>query len=398
MLKLYNLIIQIFSLAIKAYALFNHKSRKWKSGRKDLFKKLNEFKSNENDIVWFHCASLGEYEQARELIKKYKMNFQNDKILLTFFSPSGLNNYKNNTYIDFVSYLPIDTQKNVKKFLKIVKPKIAIFIKSEFWFNFLNQLNLQRIPILHIASVFNKNDFVLKNNFTRKIIEKSSHFFVQDINSKKILNSYNILNVTVCGDPRIDSIISNNKLNIQNEEIKNFCKKKTTIIFASVWPEDEHIFVQYIRNNPQHNYLIAPHEINYCNRISKKLDVELLSNLDKDTEKNILLINKIGILKNVYKYCSIAYVGGGFGKGIHNTLEVGSNNIPVIFGPNYKKFNEAHDLIKQNSAKSIKNILEFSDFINNQKSWFDIKNTQKYFEENQGSTQKIIEFLIAKKL
>ena len=139
-------------------------------------------------------------------------------------------------------------------------------------------------------------------------------------------------------------------------------------------------------------------EINYCNRISKKLDVELLSNLDKDTEKNILLINKIGILKNVYKYCSIAYVGGGFGKGIHNTLEVGSNNIPVIFGPNYKKFNEARDLIKQNSAKSIKNILEFSDFINNQKSWFDIKNTQKYFEENQGSTQKIIEFLIAKKL
>ena len=196
MLKLYNLIIQIFSLTIKAHALFNNKSREWKSGRKDLFKKLNEFKSNENEIVWFHCASLGEYEQARELIKKYKMNFQNDKILLTFFSPSGLNNYENNTYIDFVSYLPIDTRKNVKKFLKIVKPKIAIFIKSEFWFNFLNQLSLQKIPTLHIASVFNKNDFILKNNFTRKIIEKSSHFFVQDVNSKKILNSYNILNVT----------------------------------------------------------------------------------------------------------------------------------------------------------------------------------------------------------
>ena len=398
MLKLYNLIIQIFSLTVKAHALFNNKSREWKSGRKDLFKKLNEFKSNENEIVWFHCASLGEYEQARELIKKYKMNFQNDKILLTFFYPSGLNNFKNNKYTDFVSYLPIDTQENVKKFLKIVKPKIAIFIKSEFWFNFLNQLSLQKIPTLHIASVFNKNDFVLKNNFTRKILDKSSHFFVQDVKSKEILNSYNITNVTVCGDPRIDSIISNNKLNIQNEEIKNFCEKKTTIIFASVWHEDEHIFVQYIKNNPQHNYLIAPHEINYCNRISKKLDVELLSNLDKDTEKNIVLINKIGILKNVYKYCSIAYVGGGFGKGIHNTLEVASNNIPVIFGPNYKKFNEAHDLIKQNIAKSIKNILEFSDLINNQKSWFDIKKTQKYFKENQGPTHKIIEFLITKKL
>ena len=398
MLKLYNLIIQIFSLAIKAHALFNNKSREWKNGRKDLFKKLNKFKSNENEIVWFHCASLGEYEQAREIIKRYKMNFQNDKVLLTFFSPSGLNNFKNNTYIDFVSYLPIDTQKNVKKFLKIVKPKIAIFIKSEFWFNFLNQLSLQKIPTLHIASVFNKNNFVLKNNFTRKIIEKSSHFFVQDVNSKEILNSFNITNVTVCGDPRIDSIISNNKLNIQNEEIKKFCEKKTTIIFASVWPEDEHIFVQYIRKNPQYNYLIAPHEISYCNRISKKLDVEFLSNPDKNTEKNTLLINKIGILKNIYKYCSIAYIGGGFGKGIHNTLEVVSNNIPVIFGPNYKKFNEAHDLIKQNSAKSINNILEFSDLINNQKSWFDIKKTQKYFEENQGSAQQIIEFLIAKKL
>ena len=186
--------------------------------------------------------------------------------------------------------------------------------------------------------------------------------------------------------------------NISFEEIKKFCEKKTTIIFASVWPEDEHIFVQYIRKNPQYNYLIAPHEISYCNRISKKLDVELLSNPDKDTEKNILLINKIGILKNIYKYCSIAYVGGGFGKGIHNTLEVVSNNIPVIFGPNYKKFNEAHDLIKQNSAKSINNILEFSDLINNQTGWFDIKKTQKYFEEKQGSAQQIIEFLIAKKL
>lgn len=398
MLKLYNLIIQIFYLAIKVHALFNHKSREWKSGRKDLFNKLNKYITDENETVWFHCASLGEYEQARELIKKYKQNFQNDKILLTFFSPSGLNNYKNNTHIDFVSYLPIDTQKNVKKFLKIVKPKIAIFIKSEFWFNYLNQLSLQKIPTLHIASNFNKNDFILKNNFTRKILKKSSHFFVQEINSKEILNSYNITNTTVIGDPRIDSIISNNKLNIQNQEIKKFCEKKTIIIFASVWPEDEHIFVQYIRKNPQHNYLIAPHEINYCNRICKKLDVELLSNLENDTEKNILLINKIGILKNIYKYCSIAYVGGGFGKGIHNTLEVASNNIPVIFGPNYKKFNEAHELIKQNSAKSIKNILEFSDFINNQKSWFDIKKTQKYFEENQGSTQKIIEFLIAKKL
>ena len=162
------------------------------------FLKLNEYITDENEIVWFHCASLGEYEQARELIKKYKQNFQNDKILLTFFSPSGLNNYKENTYIDFVCLISSNRySKKCKKFLKIVKPKIAIFIKSEFWFNYLNQLSLQKIPTLHIASNFNKNDFILKNNFTRKIIEKSSHFFVQDINSKEILNSYNITNVTV---------------------------------------------------------------------------------------------------------------------------------------------------------------------------------------------------------
>ena len=190
MIKIYNIVIYFVLLAIKTHALLNNKSREWVKGRKNIFKKLEEQLINENQIAWFHCASLGEYEQVKELIRQYKINYSNYKILLTFFSPSGYKNFKSNNNIDYVFYLPIDTKKNSQKFIKTVNPKIAFFVKSEFWFNYLNELSIQKIPTFHISSVFRENDFILNKSFSLDILKKSTHFFLQDLESKKILKNF----------------------------------------------------------------------------------------------------------------------------------------------------------------------------------------------------------------
>jgi 3-deoxy-D-manno-octulosonic-acid transferase len=225
------------------------------------------------------------------------------------------------------------------------------------------------------------------------MLSKSKHFFVQDKNSSDILNNINIKNNSVMGDTRFDSIIENIKNKKEDEKILNFCLNKTTIIFASVWPEDEHIYKRFIKENSQYKFIIAPHELNYCKRISKLLDIELYSEFDKKTEKNILLINKIGILKNTYKYCSLAYIGGGFGKGIHNIIEASANLKPVIFGPNHSQFIEANDLVRINGAASVKNYNEFLQQFRNLISFFDKKSVSAYIKDKSGATNQIIQCL-----
>ena len=392
MLTVYNLIINLFLIAIKIHSLVNTKSKEWINGRKDIFPTIKSQISSEK-IVWFHCASLGEYEQAKELIKKFKNNFSNYKILLTFFSPSGYKNVKKNKNINWVFYLPIDTKSNAKNFIDIINPKIVFFLKSEFWYNYMNTLNQKKIPLFHVSSNFRKNDFSINYSFSKKILAKSAHFFVQNKISKDLLKDININNVTVTKDSRFDSIIANIKLETRLEDIQKYCLIQPTIIFASIWPEDEHIYINFVKNNTQYNYIIVPHELNYCEEISKKLDTQLYSNFKEKRSNNILLVDKIGILKDIYKYCEIAYIGGGFGKGIHNLIEATANNIPVIFGPNYKKFKEAKELIELNSGKSIKNYNEFRSCIKTIKENFNSDSNKRYIHENSGASTKIIEFI-----
>ena len=398
MIRIYNIIIYFVLLVIKTHALFNNKSREWVKGRKNIFKKLEEQLINESQIAWFHCASLGEYEKVKELIHQYKINYSDYKILLTFFSPSGYKNFKSNNNIDYLFYLPIDTKKNTQKFIKTVNPKIAFFVKSEFWFNYLNELSIQKIPTFHISSVFRENDFILNKSFSSDILKKSTHFFLQDLESEKTLKNKKILNCSVVGDTRFDAIHSNNKLKISFADIAEFCNKKPTIIFASVWPHDEHIFIDFIQKNPNYNYLVAPHEINYSKKIASQLSGQLYSNYNKKLNNNVLIIDSIGILKNLYKYCSVAYIGGGFGYGIHNILEASYHNIPVIFGPQHNKFNEAKSLIKINGAKTIKNYKDFVKSINEIENWYNTQATKAYFEQNFGASQKVIDYLKNNKL
>ena len=392
MLTLYNLIIHIFFIAIKIHSLANTKSREWVNGRKNIFSSLKKQISLEK-IVWFHCASLGEYEQAKELIKKFKNNFSDYRILLTFFSPSGYKNVKKNKNIDWIFYLPIDTKSNAKKFINIVNPKIVFFLKSEFWYNYMNTLNQKKIPLFHVSSNFRRNDFSINSSFSKKILAKSTHFFVQNQISKDLLKNIKIDNVTITKDSRFDSIIANIKLEKKVEDIQKYCLIKPTIIFASIWPEDEHIYIDFVKTNKKYNYIIVPHELNYCETIIRKLDAQLYSNFKQKKSNNILLIDKIGILKDIYKYCEIAYIGGGFGKGIHNLIEATANNIPVIFGPNYNKFKEAQELIEINSGKSIKNYNEFSSCIKTVKENFDLDSNERYIHKNSGATDQIIEFI-----
>ena len=393
MLSIYNIIIKLFGFAIKMHSLYNQKSHQWIDGRKDIFFRLEKEITNNKNIVWFHCASHGEYEQVNQLISKYKNNFPQDKILLTFFSPSGFNNIKKNNCIDWIFYLPLDTQKNAKKFIKLVMPKKVFFVKSEFWYNYMNQLSLYKIPLYHVSCVFDKEKFSIFSSFSTEILSKSKHFFVQDKNSLDVLNSINIKNSSITGDTRFDSILENIKNKKEDQRILEFCLDKITIIFASVWPEDEHIFKKFIKENSQYKFIIAPHELNYCKNISKFFDVELYSEFDTRSEKNILLINKIGILKNIYKYCSLAYVGGGFGKGIHNIIEASANFKPVIFGPNHSQFIEAKDLIKINGAASVNNYKEFLSQFNKLKSSFDKKAISDYIKDKSGATNQIIQHL-----
>ena len=347
---IYNILIQLYALLIRIHSLGNSKSRKWVEARKNIFTELQESIKNEKKIFWFHCASLGEYQQAKHLIASIKKQDASIKILLSFFSPSGYEAVKNHSEAHFECYLPIDTLSNAKKFLSIVKPSKAFFIKSEFWFNYMNTLHEKNIPLYHVSSVFKKDNIFLKINFFKRILSKSTHFFVQDNISFQLLNDVNIKKATVVGDTRLDSIFSDLKTYKKDSKLLNFSTTKPTIIFGSVWPEDEHIYLSFINKNKDYNYIIAPHEKKYSKKIANKTNSILYSEfIQKDSIKeNVLIIDNIGILKYLYSYCKAAYIGGGFGKGIHNISEAAACMIPVLFGPNHIKFLEASELINLN--------------------------------------------------
>jgi len=392
--SLYNISIWFYVVAVYFASLFNSKARLWVKGRKSIFKKLEQTLNNTENIVWFHCASLGEFEQGKPIIEGYKQKYPSHKILLTFFSPSGFEIRKNYEGVDWVFYLPADTKSNAKKFISIVKPIKVIFIKYEFWFNYMAELKKQNISFYSVSAIFRDGQAFFKYNWFANQLKNITHFFVQDKTSADLLKSIGLTNHTISGDSRFDSVLSTTQNPKSFPLIKQFCKTKPTIICGSTWLKDETLLSQFIKENPQYNYIIAPHEMHHISHLQKQTGAQLFStsNTENINSNNVLIIDSIGILSSIYQYANIAYIGGGFGSGIHNILEAITFGLPVIFGPNYQKFNEAAELIALGGAKSISNYTELTLAIDSFAN-FNQTIATNYIKNSSGATETIIESL-----
>lgn len=391
---IYNISIWLYVIAIRISSLFKGKSRLWINGRKDIFKRIKDTIQNSSEIVWFHCASLGEFEQGKPIIKAYKLKHPKHKILLTFFSPSGFENKKETNIANWVFYLPIDTKANAKKFIDIVKPIKVIFVKYEFWFNYIYELKKQKIPFYSVSTIFRDGQSLLKYRWFNKQLKNVTHFFVQDKKSKEILNNIGINNITISGDTRFDSVIANAKNPISIQLIELFSKNKNTIICGSTWPKDEILLMTYIKKHPENNYILVPHETEYISKLQTQTNGLLYSHANKENilNTNLIIIDSVGLLHNIYQYGNIAYIGGGFGKGIHNILEAVVFGLPVIFGPNYQKFNEANQLIKKRGAVAISNYRELKSAIYRLND-FDKSIALNYINDNSGATNRILKLI-----
>ena len=391
MSTLYNISIWLFSLIMQISSLFNKKAHLWHKGRKNVFSKISASITTNHNIVWFHCASLGEFEQAKPILKRYKEKYPEHKITLTFFSPSGFEIEKNTKLADWVFYLPNDTKANAKKFINLIKPIKAVFIKYEFWFNYMSELNSQNIPLYNISTVFNQKQAFFKFNWFKKQLKNITHFFVQDKESANLLNSIGHKNYTISGDTRFDNVLNNRIISKKILLIDIFSKNKNTIICGSTWEKDELLLIKYIKAHPENNYIIAPHEMQNISILERNTNGLLYSNANEENilTSNVLIIDSIGLLSNIYQYGKAAYIGGGFGAGIHNILEATTFGLPIIFGPNHKKFKEANDLIKLKCAISISNYQEL-ELAFSTLNKFDKTIAKNYIQDNCGATNIIM--------
>jgi 3-deoxy-D-manno-octulosonic-acid transferase len=402
-LFLYNLGIRIYYLLILFASIFNRKARLWINGRKRIFEQIHSKIDPNSSVIWFHCSSLGEFEQGRPVMEKIRDVFPGKKILLTFFSPSGYEIRKNYTGADYIFYLPLDTKRNAERFLNLIKPETVFFIKYEYWYHFLFQLHKMNIKVYLISGIFRSGHVFFKwyGKWFRKILRTFHHLFLQDNDSAELLKSIGFKNVTICGDTRFDRVYAIAQKVKEFPAIRSFTDGKMTLIAGSTWPPDEDLIVRFMNENKLPvKYIIAPHEIHergiiqLQESIKRKTARYTLMNESEIKEADVLIIDTIGILSSLYQYGSIAYIGGGFGKGIHNILEAATFGLPIIFGPNFNKFREANDLIKLNGAFSIKNLTEFNKiiitFITNHQAFKTAgENTREYVRINLGATDTI---------
>ena len=411
MRTLYNIIINICSRFVAMAAIFNPKIKALHRGQKNIFQIIeNDMTNDTAPKVWFHSASLGEFEQGRPIIEAFREENPEIKIIITFFSPSGYEVQKHYKYADYVYYLPFDTQKNSRKFISIVKPLFAVFVKYEFWANYLYYLKNSNIPAYSVSSIFRKNQIFFKcyGAFFRNILKYITHFFVQDENSKKLLKSININNVSIAGDTRFDRVL---QIVCKSKTVaiaEKFVANHKCIVAGSTWQPDEEIIAACINRNPAVKLIVAPHEIkpeNIC-RIGKMFPekIAVFSEVDENTDLTdcrVLIIDNMGMLSSLYRYGQIAYVGGGFGVGIHNTLEAAAYGMPIIFGPNYSRFAEALDLIELGAAFTVNSVEELSTIINmllTNDSLFESTATtaKKYVLEKTGATEIVLKSLMKK--
>ena len=412
---LYDLLVFIASLLLPIIAIFNAKIKLFVNGRKETFSKISSLKNEKT--IWFHVASLGEFEQARPIIEEIKKNYKQYKILVTFFSPSGYEVRKNYDLADVVCYLPLDTKSNVKKFVKNVNPEFAIFIKYEFWPNLLNELKRKEIPTILVSGILREKQLFFKNygGFMKKSLEAFHHFYVQNQESSDLLKSINFKNVTVAGDTRFDRVSKILEQDNTLEFINQFKENKYTVVAGSTWSEDEKLLVNYINNNTSDDekFIIAPHNIkgdailelqkSINKKVIKYTDV-ISSAVEKSVrleEYQVFIIDTIGILTKIYAAANVAYVGGGLKTGLHNILEPATFGIPVVIGNKYDKFKEAVDLVKIGGCISIKNQEEFTQNFIMLKEDENFRNltgviNKKYIEDNLGATKLIMNYLKTK--
>jgi 3-deoxy-D-manno-octulosonic-acid transferase len=401
---LYNIGLRIYTFLVFIASPFHVKAKKWRDGRKDIFQKIQEKIKGGETIVWFHSASLGEFEQGRPVIEEIKKNNPNVKILVTFFSPSGYEIRKNYKNADYIFYLPVDYKRNARKFIEIVKPAAVYFIKYEFWHNYIVELHKKNIPIFCISANFRKNQLFFKSygGWYRNMLKCFTHIFVQNEQSEILLNSIGITCVTVTGDTRFDRV---NQIASQAKHlpiVDAFSRGSKVIVAGSTWPADESLIVQFINEtNSGCKFIIAPHEIHSeeINKLVLSINRKVLKYSEAESSNpanfDVLVIDNIGMLSSVYQYGAISYIGGGFGKGIHNILEAATFGLPVFFGPNYMKFQEAIDLVNLGGSFTVDEFsklkLGFDSLLNDAEQLNKAANECKnYVAKNIGATEKIL--------
>jgi len=405
---IYLLGLHLFKLLLVVVSPFNKKAQMWVRGRKHIFPELKDKLQKNERRVWIHAASLGEFEQGRPVIESLKKSNPELKIFLTFFSPSGYEIQKNYEYADYVFYLPLDTVKNAKRFVQLVEPEFVIFVKYEFWRNFLNTLKKQNIPIYLISSIFRKEQVFFRpyGKWYRNMLNNFEWFFVQNDESKNLLEKIGYKNITVSGDTRFDRVSEISSRAKSFPLIQKFTQNQFTIILGSSWKADEEILFDFINNKENKiKFIIAPHEIHESNieRIISNIKRQIVrySKLNAENAENadILIIDNIGILSSVYQYGHVAYIGGGFGSGIHNILEAATFGLPVLFGPNYQKFQEAFDLIKLGGAFEIEGKQSVTEkllnlFLDTELYKGASRVCREYIEKQRGASETITNYLL----
>ncbi|MDA0757665.1 MAG: 3-deoxy-D-manno-octulosonic acid transferase [Bacteroidetes bacterium] len=413
MTTLYNLLMIKVEIFLSILKLFNLKIRKFVNERKSVIQILEKEINKNEKYIWIHVASLGEYEQGLPVFKHIKSLYKNHKIVLSFFSSSGYNTRLNNPISDITVYLPLDTSKNANKFLDIIKPEMALFVKYEFWPNFLKSLNKRGVPTYLISGVFRENHWFFKfyGFWMRKVLRSFTHFFVQNNSSKQVLSKFNINNCSVMGDSRYDRVMELLNQNNEVPYLKNFKNNKTCIVAGSTWRKDDDIIIKFINSNSSSKicWIIAPHQINlnYIKELQNQIELNsiLLSELNFENSQNInlIIVDSVGILTKLYSYADISYVGGGMGKtGLHNTLEPAVHKIPVIVGQNFKNFPEVSELINLNGIISVNNYQSFETKIieliqSSHKRDKMGKINFEYIQNNIGASEKVISYLNEKK-
>lgn len=405
MLFLYNLVISIAGFFLKIVALFSPKIKLFIEGRKNVFTILEKKIKPTDKTIWFHSASLGEYEQGLPVIEKIKERYPSHKIVVTFFSPSGYEVRKNNNVADVTIYLPLDTKSNAKKFLKLTHPELVFFIKYEFWLNYLRELEKSKTPTYLVSGIFRDSQMFFKwyGGFYRKALKAFTYFFVQNESSKEKIEAIGFQNVIVSGDTRFDRVNAILERDNKLDFIENFKNNSPTVVIGSSWPKDEALLAEYINEAPGNiKFIIAPHNIKAEQIISLKAQITKPTVLFSEKENrdlskyNVFIIDTVGLLTKIYSYGTIAYVGGGFGNpGIHNILEPATFGIPILIGPNYSNFAEAVQLVSLGGCIVIANksdLKENLDLLLTDKGFLEEKSRicKTYIQQNKGATNSIM--------
>lgn len=406
MVLLYNFFILALRAGFRIASLFHPKAKAFVKGRKDIYQKMQSvFGSNQSPVTWIHCASLGEFEQARPLIEVIKREYPAVKILLTFFSPSGYEIRKNYDKADLVIYLPWDTASNASKFISIAKPTLAVFVKYEYWFHYTNVLKRNDIPVVSISSIFRRDQLFFKSygGFYRDILKNFSHFFVQNDISLRLLRSIGIQQSSIAGDTRFDRVYEIVKRAEVIPIAEKFKNGQKTFVVGSCWPEDYDVLAPMV-NQDIAKFIIAPHEISedFIHSLETSLTVKSIrfsqaSNAKQLEDYQVLIIDNIGMLSRLYRYGEFAFVGGAFGKGLHNILEAACYGVPIFFGnKNYEKFQEAVDLINRGGAFEVSDYTDFKtkyEMLNVPENFMlACEVTKLYVMENLGATEKIMRY------